>query len=241
MKVLVVEDAPDLVEIIGLSLGIRWPGTDVLASSSGLEALRLAETQAFDLVILDLGLPDVDGLEVLQTIRGRSRVPIIVVTGRAAVADRVKGLEMGADDYITKPFSQTELVARVNAVLRRDAMGPGAWKGVPSASPHRGAGHHYRYRGPARRHRRHGGQSHADGVAHAGASRRNEGRVVSHEMLAKQVWGTDYLDTSTIKMGVRRLRQKLGDDAQRPRVIRTHRGMGYGFGLAGREKDGGQP
>ena len=70
---------------------------------------------------------------------------------------------------------------------------------------------------------------------------RNEGRVVSHEMLAKQVWGTDYLDTSTIKMGVRRLRQKLGDDAQRPRVIRTHRGMGYGFGLAGREKDGGQP
>ncbi len=237
MRVLVVEDAPDLVEIIGLSLSIRWPDTEVLDCSSGSKAIHLAETEALDLVILDLGLPDVDGLEVLSAIRGMSRVPVIVVTGRAAVTDRVKGLEMGADDYIAKPFSQTELVARVNAVLRHDAMGPGDGNATQPPRRVEGPGIVIDLGGP---------HVHIEGKEVNLTPTewhmlellvQNEGRVVPHDMLAKQVWGTEHLDPSTIKMGVRRLRLKLGDSAQLPRVIRTHRGMGYSFDLGDRTKD----
>src|SRR5436309_245675 len=122
MKTLIVEDADEVVETLSLLLAIRWPDCTVISTKTGFQAPLLVETEAPDLVLLDLGLPDVDGLEIVQEIREFSDVPIIVVTAHEGEISRVKCLERGADDYINKPFSHTELLARVRAVLRRTSM-----------------------------------------------------------------------------------------------------------------------
>src|SRR5258706_1260743 len=119
MKVLIVEDADEIIETITLLLGIRWPDCNVKSTHQGEEAPHLVEVEAPDIIILDLGLPDRSGLDVLREIRGFSDTPVIIVTADQDEVDRVKGLELGADDYIVKPFSHTELLARVKAVLRR--------------------------------------------------------------------------------------------------------------------------
>ena len=122
MKALIIEDAPDIVETISLCFELRWPEVEVISTAEGNKGLTLAETESPDIIILDLGLPDTDGFEVLKDIRSFSNVPIIIVTVRGDEMDRVRGLEMGADDYITKPFSHLELLARMKAVLRRTSM-----------------------------------------------------------------------------------------------------------------------
>ena len=122
MKVLVVEDAPEMVDLIRLCFTLRWPDTTLVATESGSQVAKLVMSKAPDIVILDLCLPDIDGLEVLQKVRRVSDVPVIIVTARDEETARVKGLEMGADDYVVKPFSLTELLARVKAVLRRTHM-----------------------------------------------------------------------------------------------------------------------
>jgi len=122
LKVLIIEDAPDIVESISLCFELRWPEAEIISTPEGGKGLTLAETESPDVIILDLGLPDMDGLEVLKGIRSLSNVPIIIVTVRGDEIDRVRGLELGADDYITKPFSHIELLARVHAVLRRAHM-----------------------------------------------------------------------------------------------------------------------
>lgn len=119
MKVLIVEDDPETVEVIKLCLSIRWANAEVMAVGNGSEVAHLVETESPDVVILDLGLPDVDGLNVLQEVRRFSSVPVIIVTARGDEIARINGLELGADDYIVKPFYYTELLARVKAVLRR--------------------------------------------------------------------------------------------------------------------------
>ena len=228
MKTLVVEDSPEILETIRLCVSMRWPEARVVATSSGVSALAMARRESPDIVILDLGLPDMDGLEVLERLRGGSDVPVIVVTARGDETARVKGLEMGADDYVVKPFSHTELLARMNAVLRRGdrpiARGQsGVYKGdgIVIDLP----GHRLLLSGelvnltPTE-------------WSLLGCLATAEGKVVTHEDLADRVWGTEYLDHSAIKMCVRRLRQKLGDDAAPRQIVRSHRGIGYSLDLA---------
>lgn len=126
MKVLVVEDSAEMVDTITLCFTIRWPDTKVIATNRGGEVAGLVASEAPDVVVLDLGLPDTDGLQVLGEVRKFSDVPVIIVTARGEEMARVKGLEMGADDYIVKPFSHTELLARVRAILRRSQK-PELW------------------------------------------------------------------------------------------------------------------
>ena len=119
MKVLVIEDAVDVVKVVSLCLELRWPDASILSTAEGGKGLELIEKERPDIVILDLGLPDMDGLDVLREIRRFSEVPVIVLTVRDRDSDIAKGLELGADDYMTKPFSHIELQARVNTVMRR--------------------------------------------------------------------------------------------------------------------------
>jgi len=119
MKVLVVEDDPEVGETINMAFSMRWPDSDVSLEETGNGAINAASNETFDLVVLDVNLPDRDGFAVLEGIRAVSRVPVIMLTVRASEADKVRGLEMGADDYVAKPFSPFELLARASAVLRR--------------------------------------------------------------------------------------------------------------------------
>src|SRR5512137_1270657 len=119
MKVLVIEDDPGIVEVVSLCFQLRWTGTTVISASSGHKGVGLVESESPDVVILDIGLPDIDGYQVLKEIRRFSEVPVLMLTVRGEDTDIAKGLELGADDYITKPFSHIELIARVQAVLRR--------------------------------------------------------------------------------------------------------------------------
>ena len=121
MKVLVVDDDPDIVEAVSICFALRWPDAELVDAPDGATALSTFESEEPDVVILDLGLPDMNGLEVCRKIRETSEVPILILTARGGELNKVQGLEMGADDYITKPFSHLELLARIKAVLRRAA------------------------------------------------------------------------------------------------------------------------
>ena len=227
MTVLIVEDAEEVVESIRLCISLRWPDCVTLTTPQGSEALRLLRAESSDLVILDLALLDGDGLDFLKEIRRFSDVPVIIVSAAADEVSRVKGLELGADDYIMKPFSHAELLARIRAALRRAHM-PELWKDEGVVTGERisidlASGRVY-----------------IDGVeAPFSATEwkllaylvRNEGKVISTSALAQNVWGLNYVETSTIKMCVRRVRLKLGDDTQSPRIIRSYRGRGYSFQL----------
>lgn len=225
MKVLVIEDAPDVVDTIGLCFTIRWPDAKVASTGKGRKAAELVGSEAPDVVILDLGLPDMDGLRVLQEIRVFSDVPVIIVTAKGEEMARVKGLELGADDYMVKPFSHTELLARVKAVLRRTLM--------PELRDDKGI---LRGRGfvldlAGRRLVLEGREVSLTSTEWRLLSYLvlHEGKVISSQRLAEKVWGVEFISDAAIRVGVRRLRLKLGDDPQRPRLIRSHRGLGYSF------------
>jgi two-component system KDP operon response regulator KdpE len=227
MKVLVIEDTPEVVATIRVCLTMRWPDVTVLSTERGRDAPELVESLSPDMVILDLGLPDMDGLDVLHEIRRFSDLPLMIVTARGDETARVTGLELGADDYIVKPFSYTELMARAKAVLRRTYMPELRHdEGIVA-----GAGLSIDVAG-----RRLIVEGHEVSLTPTewrllACLVRNQGRVVSHQVLAERVWGTDFLNDSAIKMCVRRLRVKLGQYLQAPAIIRTHRGMGYSFAV----------
>jgi len=228
VKVVVIEDTEEIVESIKLCLGIRWPECVVTSTPRGKEGVRLVQNESPDAVILDLVLADGNGLDVLKDIRAWSDVPVIIVSVKGDEVVRVRGLEQGADDFIVKPFSHTELLARMRAVLRRTHM-PSLWQdaGVmkgKNLTIDMGSGRAF-----------------VDGKeTELSATEwklllylaRNEGRIIPSEMLASKVWGVTFVEPSTIKMCVRRLRMKLGDDTRAPRIIRSHRGRGYSFELA---------
>ena len=225
MRVVVIEDVPEVVDIIRICFTIRWPDATVVSSMYGGDAIGLIESVSPDIVILDITLPDMDGLVVLQEIRKYSDVPVIVVTGHGEETVRVTCLEMGADDYLVKPFSHTELMARAKAVLRRSHMPQ--LKGDEGIVNGRGLSIDL----PGRRLLIEGHEVNLTPTEWRFLSylARNEGRVISHATLAEKVWGTEFLQGSAIKMCVRRLRQKLGDHASTEGVIKTHRGIGYSF------------
>lgn len=222
-KVLIVEDEPDMVR--GLADNLRMEGHEVHAVSDGAKAVETVVKQRPDVILLDVMLPNLDGLEVCREIRARAiSTPIVMLTARGQEVDRVLGLELGADDYVTKPFSLRELLARIKAVLRRTRRHPrdvgeirvGDW--VVDAR---------RYE--AVRGRTRVALSHYEvQVLRILVERRDE--VVSRNEILNEVWGIDALPTDrTVDNYVVKLRQKLEKDPRRPRHILTVHGAGYKF------------
>ncbi len=226
MRILVVDDEPDVVESVRLGFTLQWREVDVLGAATGEAALDVVEHEHPDIVLLDVGLPDIDGFEVIRQIRAFSDVPVVMLTARDDAMDKVKGLELGADDYVTKPFNHLELMARVKAVMRRHEM-PAPTSRSPSFRS---------------------GDLEVDFAAHEARLGgvhleltpteykllyhlvRNAGHVLQHATLLAKVWGREYVDeVDYIRVYIRRLRDKLGDDPDDPRYIQTVRGLGYRF------------
>jgi DNA-binding response OmpR family regulator len=229
-KVLVVEDDRTLLEVLQYNLSQQ--GYDVLAAADGAQGLETARIGKPDLVILDVMLPKMDGYEVCRILRQETTVPIMMLTARTEETDRVVGLEVGADDYVTKPFSMRELMARVRAMLRRtEMMKQEAVSGVRPALPCLKAGD---FEIDAARHKVYRG-----GVA-IDLSRmefalleflaRNQGQVFSRDHLLEKVWGYDFAgDTRTVDVHVSWLRHKIEADPAHPKYLVTVRGVGYKF------------
>jgi len=221
--VLVVEDEESFSD--ALSYMLRKEGFEVSVAATGTEALTEFERTGADIVLLDLMLPEMSGSEVCRQMRATSNVPIIMVTARDSEIDKVVGLEIGADDYVTKPYSPRELVARIRAVLRRHSEQPELVQATLEAGP---------VRMDVDRH-----VVSVDGGAVALPLKefellemflRNAGRVLTRGQLIDRVWGADYVgDTKTLDVHVKRLRSKIEPEPSTPRHIVTVRGLGYKF------------
>jgi len=221
-KILIVEDEASFSEALEFLLGKE--GFSVVVADNGADAIRKFDQGGIDLVLLDLMLPEVSGTEVCRQIRAKSRVPIIMLTAKDSEVDKVVGLEIGADDYVTKPYSSRELVARIRAVLRRNSgEGMESEPGVMTVSG---------VRMDVDRH-----QVSVNGIAVSLPLKefelleflmRNAGRVLTRMQLIDRVWGSDYVgDTKTLDVHIKRLRAKIENDPANPTLIQTVRGLGY--------------
>jgi two-component system, OmpR family, response regulator RegX3 len=222
-RVLVVEDEESFSDALSYMLGRE--GYDAVVASTGPDALAEFDRAGADIVLLDLMLPGLPGTEVCRALRSRSNVPIIMLTAKDTEIDKVVGLELGADDYVTKPYSARELVARIRAVLRRrgDAADAPSADGVLEAGP---------VRMDVERH-----VVSVDGEQVPLPLKefdlleylmRNAGRVLTRGQLIDRVWGSDYVgDTKTLDVHVKRLRAKLEPDPANPKYLLTVRGLGY--------------
>ena len=223
-KILVVEDEKTISDILAFNL--QREGYDTIAAYDGAEGLRCALEEAPDLVLLDVMLPKMDGFEVCRQVREQKDTPIIMLTAREEETDKVTGLELGADDYITKPFSMRELMARVKANMRR--IYSGEEKEKPAASE-----------GDGLRVSKDNGMVYKNGRPLELSAREFDilcflsaapGRVFSREELMEKVWGYDYYgDLRAVDVAIRRLREKVEDQPASPKYIITKRGMGYYF------------
>jgi two-component system KDP operon response regulator KdpE len=226
VKILVVDDEPDVIESARLGFTLQWREIDVIGAANGEEGLDAVEHEHPDLVLLDIGLPDIDGFEVLRQIRAFSDVPVVMLTAHDDSMDKVKGLELGADDYVTKPFNHLELMARVKAVLRRLDM-PAPASRAPSFRSGDLEVDFARQEVRLRGQRLELTPTEYKLLYHLV---RNAGHVLQHGTLLAKVWGREYIDeVDYIRVYVRRLREKLGDDPDNPKYIRTERGLGYRF------------
>jgi two-component system, OmpR family, KDP operon response regulator KdpE len=221
-RLLIVEDEPALRRALSINLKAR--GYEVLAADCGIAALKLAGAGALDLAIVDLGLPDLDGVEVIAGLRGWSQVPIIVLSARDAQAEKVRALDAGADDYITKPFGMDELLVRIRAAIRRGDQADTGGAVVQTDS--------FTIDLAAKR------------VTKAGADvrltptewllvealLRHRGALVPSAQLLTEVWGTGYeKETNYLRVYFAQLRRKLEDQPSRPRHFLTEPGLGYRF------------
>lgn len=221
-RILIADDDPSIANLIQITL--KDPRYELVAVNNGLEALKAFEDDTFDVVILDVMMPYVDGFEACERIRERSDVPIVILTSRDGTDDIIHGFELGADDYITKPFKTVELIARVEAILRR-VEGYKQRKAPPIVRI---------------------GDIEIDEPRHRVVVRGSEvnltpmefellyflaanaGQVFDRETLFREVWGYDYVgETNLVDVCVRRLREKVEIEPSRPRVIITVRGVGY--------------
>jgi two-component system response regulator RegX3 len=223
-RILIVEDEPSLSEPLAFLL--RREGYDIEVTEDGRAALAAFDRAGADLVLLDLMLPGLSGTEVCRELRSRSAVPIIMLTAKDSEVDIVVGLELGADDYVTKPYSSRELLARIRAVLRRRTeVDEGDDHGVVEVGT---------VRMDTERH----------SVAVRGAEvamplkefellellMRNAGRVLTRGQLIDRVWGSDYFgDTKTLDVHIKRIRSKIEDEPSEPKLLLTVRGLGYRF------------
>jgi two-component system response regulator RegX3 len=221
-RVLIVEDEASFSEALEFLLGKE--GFQVTTAATGTEALRKFDQGGIDLVLLDLMIPEISGTEVCRQIRSKSRVPIIMLTAKDSEVDKVVGLEIGADDYVTKPYSSRELVARIRAVLRRNSgEGVDNEPGVMTVGA---------IRMDIDRH-----QVAVNGIPVSLPLKefelleflmRNAGRVLTRMQLIDRVWGSDYVgDTKTLDVHIKRLRAKIETDPANPTLIQTVRGLGY--------------
>ena len=221
MKILVIEDDQQIVEAITLAFQIRWPEARLISTQQGEKGIELVENEKPDIVILDLGLPDINGYDVLKQIRMFSDIPILILTARTEESDIVKGLEWGADDYMIKPFRQLELLSRIKALTRRRANADSEIPvnvGQLNFNPSTGQ-LFYRDKEIS--------LTPTEGriLNHL---MRNAGQVVTHSSLADAVWGEDYPGAvDSLKVYIRRLREKLEIEPQDPQLIVTKAGVGY--------------
>jgi DNA-binding response OmpR family regulator len=225
-RILLVDDEQAIQTL--LSYPLRKDGYEVVQASDGNEALERFAEGPYDLVVLDVTMPRLDGLEVCRRMRASSTVPIIMLTARAEEQDKVLGLELGADDYITKPFSMAEFRSRVKAALRRAAM-PLAAEGDQDTVLRSGA-----VRIDLARRAVHLGDAEVRTTfvefEILAALARDPGRVLSREMLLERIWGDSaYRDPRTIDVHIRHLREKLETDPREPEYLFTVRGAGYRF------------
>lgn len=219
-RLLVVEDEKTLRET--LTYNLEREGYEVVASGDGGEALEIAREHKFDLIVLDVMLPTLDGLSIVRILRKEQRTPIILLTARSGEVDRIVGLETGADDYIVKPFSLGEFLARVRAVLRRAT--PEVAARLEAADLSLDLIGRKAYRGEEELRLSH---KEFDLLA---ALIKNTGTALSRDRLLQDVWGYDYPgDTRTVDVHIRWLREKIEDDPAEPKRIVTVRGVGYRF------------
>lgn len=228
MRLLIIEDDPIISDTVSICFSLRWPEAEISIAESGEEGLKLATAQAPDVIILDVGLPGMDGYDTLRRLRGITDAPAIMLTARDGDVSKVKGLEWGADDYMTKPFSHIELMARVRAVLRRTV----------AATPEQSRGTYINEAAgleidlDSRTVTRHGQTVSLAPLEYSLLYHltNNEGRVMTHQALLTKVWGQEYVqEVDYLKVYVRRLRTKLHDDPQNPELVHTERGVGYIF------------
>jgi DNA-binding response OmpR family regulator len=227
-RILIIDDEPMIVESVGYNLGLE--GYEVIAANHGDAGFKLAETEKYDLILLDLMLPGMSGLEICRSIRQHSEVPIIILTAKEGEIDRVLGLELGADDYVTKPFSMRELIARVRTVLKRyQAASTGAERTESADIFNCGdlavdfPGHEVTVKGKP--------------INLSGKEFEllkilihHPGQVLSREQLLNLVWGSDfYGGDRTVDVHIRWLREKIEDEPGEPKYIITVRGAGYKF------------
>ncbi len=222
-KILVVDDEKDILELV--SYNLQKEGFEIATSKNGEEALTLVNKESYDLIILDLMMPDIDGMElckVLKSSEETASIPIIMLTARSEELDMVLGLEMGADDYVTKPFSPRELIARVKAVLRRSGEKPVKEKIVSMGDLEINTDTY---------------QATKKGVPIKLSATeyrlllylmQNRGRVFNRDMLLNAVWKDDaFVEPRTVDVHIRRLRTQIEDDPSHPAYIKTRRGIGY--------------
>ena len=229
--VLVVEDDPAILEAVAYSIG--RDGYEVLCAADGIAGLELARDRKPDAIVLDVMLPRMSGLDVCRILRAEAPVPILLLTARDSEADRVQGLELGADDYLTKPFSMRELRARVTAMLRRDALSRAAGPHA-AASPERAVLRAGTIEVDELTH-----EARHDGALLALRPRefallaylmRHPGQALTRSQILEEVWGITFMgETRTVDVHVRWLREKIEEDAANPRLIQTVRGIGYRF------------
>jgi DNA-binding response OmpR family regulator len=222
--VLVVDDEPHVVEFIAMNLELE--GFRVVRAANGYEALEKAAKEMPDLVVLDIMMPDIDGFETLEKLREISAIPVIFLSAKGEEVDRIRGLDLGADDYITKPFGPKELVSRIRAVLRRTEPATAAAGSEIAVDDELRINFDQRkviVRGKEVRLRPTEYRLLYQLVT-------NAGKLLTHEMLLSRVWGTEYRDEDQyVRLYVTYLRQKIEKDPKNPRYILSERGLGYRF------------
>jgi len=226
MKVLLIDNSEDVIELISLSFKISQPNVEIASSTTGKHGVELVAAERPDMVILDIVLPDIDGFEILRQIRMFSEVPVIILSEKSKELDVLKSFELGADDYITKPFSHVGLLARVKAVLRRSR----AFGKQENIEPFTSGVLHIDY--ATRQVTVRGKKLKLTPIEYSLLLHltTNAGRVMTHSELLRKAQGPEYVEaTGNLKVYIQRLRHKLEENPSQPKLILTERGIGYIF------------
>jgi two-component system KDP operon response regulator KdpE len=220
VKVVLIEDDPGIIEYISMAFGVGWPESKIVSTQRGDKGIELVETENPDVVILDLGLPDISGYEVLKRIREFSDVPVLIESVRDNEQDIVKGIELGADEYVVKPFGQLELMARVKALVRRRSpkLTAKIGKGPLSFDP---------ITGVLTINQKKIHLTRTEGIIMA-VLMKNAPTLVTYSELAEAIWGDDYANAAdTLRVYIKRLRSKIEIDPSTPVFISAKAGRGY--------------
>ena len=226
MRVLVIDDAQELVEVVSICFEMRWPNSTILSAETAEEGIRQAQTANPDVIVLDIGLPDRDGFQVCREIRSFSDVPIVMLTVRSDDQDIVKGLEWGADDYITKPFSYIQFLARIQAIMRRSLALPMSRTESPFISSE------FSIYFDTREAQVQGKSVKLTNIENNLLFHliKNPGRPLSAGFLLIKVWGPQYKNATYLpKVHIQHIRKKIEMDPASPKLIVNERGVGYKF------------